>query len=284
MNEPPRRAVLSGDGRCHFQHGPIDLVLQAFGADLETEDAYDQAWARFETILEELVSELPALRAPLGDAAPALSGPVARAMAEACAPHRTSFVTPMAAVAGAVADATLAAMTEGRELEKAYVNNGGDIALYLTPGTALTSGLVTLGARPSFDGFSRIEATNPARGIATSGWRGRSFSLGIADSVTVLAWSAAEADVAATVIANAVDLDDAAVQRTPATDLAPDSDLGSRPVTVAVGPLAPEKIDAALTRGLGCARVMAQRGLIVDACLALQGESRVLGGLMVSAA
>ena len=44
------------------------------------------------------------------------------------------------------------------------------------------------------------------RGIATSGWRGRSFSLGIADAVTVLAATAAEADAAATVIANAVDL------------------------------------------------------------------------------
>ena len=44
------------------------------------------------------------------------------------------------------------------------------------------------------------------RGIATSGWRGRSFSLGIADAVTVLAATAAEADAAATMIANAVDL------------------------------------------------------------------------------
>lgn len=288
MSAPPARAVLPGGRRRHFQHGPIDLVLEAFGARRETEAAYGQAWARFETILEELATELPALRAPFDDTAPALLGPVARAMGQACAPHRASFVTPMAAVAGAVADATLAAMTEGRELEKAYVNNGGDIALYLTPGAALTSGLVTLGARPSFDGFTRIAATSPVRGIATSGWRGRSFSLGIADSVTVLARTAAEADVAATLIANAVDLDDPAVRRAPANELAPDSDLGARAVTVAVGPLPSEKIDAALARGLGRARVMARRGLIVDACLALQGETRVLGralgGLVVSAA
>jgi ApbE superfamily uncharacterized protein (UPF0280 family) len=132
--------------------------------------------------------------------------------------------------------------------------------------------------------LSRIEAASPVRGIATSGWRGRSLSLGIADSVTVLARSAAEADVAATLIANAVDLDDAAVRREAARDLAPDSDLGARPVTVAVGPLRPEQIDAALARGLARARVMAQRGLIVDACLALQGETRVMGRALVSAA
>ncbi len=284
MSAPPVRAVLPDGRRRHFQHGPIDLVLEAFGGGSETEAAYDQAWARFETILEELVAELPALRAPLDDAAPALMGPVARAMGQACAPHRDTFVTPMAAVAGAVADAVLAAMTEGRALDKAYVNNGGDIALHLTPGAALTSGLITLAARPSFDGFSRIAATSPVRGIATSGWRGRSLSLGIADSVTVLARSAAEADVAATLIANAVDLDDPAVRREPANELAPDSDLGARPVTVAVGPLAPGKIDVALTRGLDRAQDMVRRGLIVDACLALQSETRVLGRALVSAA
>ncbi len=38
----------------------------------------------------------------------------------------------MAAVAGAVADHILAAMIAGRRLAKAYVNDGGDIALHLT--------------------------------------------------------------------------------------------------------------------------------------------------------
>ena len=284
MSAPPRRAVLPDGRRRHFQHGPIDLVIEAFGAGSETEAAYGQAWGRFETILDELVAELPALRAPLGDTAPRLAGPVARAMAEACAPQRDSFVTPMAAVAGAVADAVLAAMTAGRDLDKAYVNNGGDIALHLSPGTALTGGLVTLGARPSFDGFSRIEAASPVRGIATSGWRGRSLSLGIAESVTVLARNAAEADVAATLIANAVDLDDPAIRREPANEIAPDSDLGAQSVTVAVGPLPRDKIDAALARGLERARVMARRGSIVDACLTLQGATRVLGCALVSAA
>ncbi len=284
MSAPPARAILPDGRRRHFQHGPIDLVLEAFGGACETEAAYGQAWARFETVLEELVAELPTLRAPVTERRPRLAGPVARAMGHACAPHRTNFVTPMAAVAGAVADATLAAMTEGRALEKAYVNNGGDIALHLTPGAVLTGGLVTLGVWPSFDGFSRVTASSPVRGIATSGWRGRSLSLGIADSVTVLARSAAEADVAATLIANAVDLDDPVVRRQPANELAPDSDLGAREVTVAVGPLAPEKTDLALTRGLTRARVMAEGGLIVDACLTLQGETRVLGQRLVSAA
>ncbi len=90
--------------------------------------------------------------------------------------------------------------------------------------------------------------------------------------------------MAATLIANAVDLDDPAVRRKPANELAPDSDLGAQSVTVAVGPLTPDKTGLALTRGLTRARIMARRGLIVDACLTLQGETRVFGRALVSAA
>ena len=42
-----------------------------------------------------------------------------------------SFITPMAAVAGAVADEILQAMRRAAPLARAYVNNGGDIALHL---------------------------------------------------------------------------------------------------------------------------------------------------------
>ena len=76
----------------------------------EVEAAYDQAWDRFQTVLEELVAELPALRTPLGEECVPVTGAMARSMVRACAPHRPLFITPMAAVAGAVADAVLAAV------------------------------------------------------------------------------------------------------------------------------------------------------------------------------
>src|SRR5690606_38926436 len=108
-----------------------------------------------------------------------------------------------------------------------------------------------------------IRTEGPVRGVATSGWRGRSFSLGIADAVTVLARTGAEADAAATLVANAVDLPGhVAVTRRPARDLAPDSDLGDRPVTTGVGPLSPGEIGAALARGLAVAEGFRRRGLI----------------------
>ena len=97
---------------------------------------------------------------------------------------------------------------------------------------------------PSLDGTFRITAESGVRGVATSGWRGRSFSLGIADSATVLAATAAQADAAATVIANAVDADDPRIRRAPANRLRDDSDLGDRLVTCAVGALPPAVVDA----------------------------------------
>ena len=269
----PIQALLPG-GRRHFQHGPIDLVIEAFGPPGEVAAAYNQAWARFETVLDELVGELPVLRQPTGP----LRGAIAMAMREACAAHVGVFVTPMAAVAGAVADAILAALTAGRRLGKAYVNNGGDIALHLAPGQALRAGIVTMGEAPGLDGAALIEAKTNVRGIATSGWRGRSFSLGIADSVTVLATDAAMADVCATLIANAVDIEDPAIRRAPACSLDPDSDLEDRLVTTGVGRLPIESIERALASGVDTARNMHGRGLITGALLSLQECSRSIGG------
>ncbi|MFM9859174.1 UPF0280 family protein [Pseudoxanthobacter sp. M-2] len=215
-------------------------------------------------------------------------------------PHTAPFITPMAAVAGSVADEILAAMlagasaaegASGREhsplvdhpLSRAYVNNGGDIALHLAPGERFRIGLVDRPDRPSLDAsslFARTElsAADGVGGIATSGWRGRSFSLGIADAVTVLAATAASADAAATVIANAVNLPGhPAIVRVPARDLAPDSDLGDRPVTRGVGPLTAQEIDEALTAGVAVAEDLCRRGLIAGAALHLAGATRIVG-------
>ena len=101
-----------------------------------------------------------------------------------------------------------------------------------------------------------VDADDPSRGVATSGRHGRSFSLGIADAVTVLAKTAASADAAATIIANAVDLPGhPAIIRRPACELQPDSDLGPRLVTREVGELAGNEIEEALAAGEApCAR------------------------------
>jgi ApbE superfamily uncharacterized protein (UPF0280 family) len=268
------------DGRrLHLNHGPIDLIVEAFGDPDEVRAAYEQVVARFRTILPELVEELPELRrASIRDRPRDFRGGVARRMEAAVAPLADIFLTPMAAVAGAVADETMAALTQGRRLRKAYVNNGGDTVLHLTPGARIDIAVAAT-SRGLSDRIT-IRADDPVRGLATSGWRGRSFSLGIADAVTVLAQTAAEADAAATVIANAVDLPGhPAVQRRPARDLAPDSDLGDRLVTTGVGALARAEVEEALGRGLAVAETLRGRGVIASAALFLSGEAHVCGAI-----
>ena len=270
-------AALLPDGRLHLQHGPIDLIIEAFGAPPEVQAAYRQAVDRFGDVLPTLVKELPVLRRAVGDAYPLLQGPVARRMAEAVWPYRDVYITPMAAVAGSVADEMLQALTEGRAVDKAYVNNGGDIAIHLAPGQSLRAAIVANVDAPALDGGVELSAGSPVRGLATSGWRGRSFSLGIADSVTILAQTAAMADAAATIVANAVDADHPAIARQPANSISDDTDLGALLVTTSVGALPADVVAAALERGLARAGELRTRGLIEGAALALQGEWRLTG-------
>ena len=269
---------LVGD-RLHLSHGPIDVVLKAWGKASDVRDAYEAACGRLPAILPELCDELGQLRTPM-EAQPCVESPVARRMVEACRPFAGVFVTPMAAVAGAVADELLAYMTAAAPLERAFVNDGGDIAVLITEGRALDIGVAgdfSRGSAPLLNGSLRLDAGSGVGGIATSGARGRSFSLGIADAVTTLARDAATADVAATLIANAVNIDSPAIVRRRARDLDPDSDLRDLPVTVSVGPLSSAEVDTALARGLERAADFRRRGLIADACLMLAGQSRALG-------
>jgi hypothetical protein len=121
-----------------------------------------------------------------------------------------------------------------------------------------------------------VGASSAVRGVATSGWGGRSLSLGIADAVTVRARTAAQADAAATMIANEVDCEHPAIERAPASALHDDSDLGERLATVRVGRLPFPAIDAALARGERFARELVARGLVEQAMLSLQGRSRIV--------
>jgi len=279
MREPPVMRYLPDDRRLHFHDGPIDLILEAFGAPAQIEAAYRAAAKRFVTVLDELCSELPLLRSAARPGSPRPQGPVAQRMADAVAPFASRhFITPMAAVAGAVAEEILAAMTNAATLSRAYVNDGGDIALHLAPGESFAIGMVERPDRPSFFGTARIEAAQKVRGIATSGWRGRSFSLGIADAVTVLAATAAQADAAATIVANAVNLPShPAITRAPANEIAPENDLGNRPVTRAVGELLPIEIAQALASGAAQANELIAEDRISAAALNLAGHTHVTG-------
>jgi len=272
------QANLLEDGkRLHLQHGPIDLVIEAFGTVEEVKKAYEQAIKGFQLLLATLVEELTALKRPLGKRSCLLQGPVACRMLQATWPHRHQFITPMAAVAGAVADEVLGYLTRGRQLERAYVNNGGDIALYVGEKASLEVGIISRVSPVTMAGSVRIESKMLSRGIATSGFGGRSQSFGIADAVTVLAKNAAVADGAATLIANQVNVEDALILRQPATEVDDNSDLGNKLVTLEVGPLSREKIQEAISLGALEAWKMLEQNLIHGAAIFLGKEKRFIG-------
>jgi ApbE superfamily uncharacterized protein (UPF0280 family) len=274
----PTMVMLPDGQRLHLQHGPIDLVIEADGSGDEILASYHQAAQRFETVLTELVGELGVLRMPAASDE-RLDGVVARRMREATLPHTENFITPMAAVAGAVADEILASMVAGRRLDRAYVNNAGDIALYLGEGARYVAALVADPVQARIICRATVTAADPVRGFATSGRHGRSHSLGIADAVTVLARNAAAADAAATMIANAVDLPGSAkISRAPARELYPESDLGDRLVTVDVAGLSRADVALALITGQERAEKLVAAGLIQSAFLCLDGVCRSVGG------
>jgi len=286
---------LDGD-RWHFAHGPIDLIIDVDADESVREAAVDACWRQFQEVLPSLVAELPSLkRAAQGH--PGVIAPVARRMLAACAPFADErFITPMAAVAGAVADHLIGAL-ERPGVRRAFINNGGDIALLLTPDTQYRVGIwsrierparneeepYNLGALGGLDSLFSIGHASPVRGVATSGWRGRSQSLGIADSVTVLARTAAAADAAATLIANAVDCDAPGIVRVPAVQVKDDSDLGQRLVTVEVPMLAAAAIASALARGRAEAERWRDRGCLYAAALFLQGRCEIVAPASASA-
>ncbi len=261
------------DGRLLLQHGPINLVLS-----LETADQRDRraaefvATQRFGTLLSELVSELPILKAPVSSKVAVPKGPVARRMHLAAKVFADlAFVTPMAAVAGAVADEVLACVMRHVRIDKIMVNNGGDIALHVRGERTCRVSVRNL----SNQELARVQvsAMDGVGGIATSGRGGKSMTLGIADSVTVLASSAAQADVAATLIANAVDLPGhPAVRRVSARRLDETTDLGHRKVVVGCGVLEIEDVESALERGRAVAQNMVDDGHINAAALFLKSE------------
>ena len=250
------------DNRLFLNHGPIDIVLEAFGKDKPL--AYEKAKKYFSTLLNELVLDMDLLKKEVVPHRN-FNNKISQSMQNATEKFYPDFITPMAAVAGSVADNILNVLVKDTKLEKAYVNNGGDVSFYLTENQTVKSSLASI---PNI--IAEIDYKDKSRGIATSGWRGRSFSLGIADSVTVLADNAAMADAAATMIANSVNIKNhPSIIKKPAEEIYEDSDLKNLMVTVEVGDLKQSEIEDALKNGNEVGKKYLENGLINAALIEL---------------
>jgi hypothetical protein len=180
-------------------------------------------------------------------------------------------LTPMAAVAGTIADAVADFLFE-RGMTKVVVDNGGDVALRTNGEDPLTVGI-----RPDVNdrSVSYVIGLDPgirSHGVATSGLGGRSLTRGIASAATVVARTASLADAAATAVANASFLEDEQVLRCPAEELDPYTDIPGLEVTFKVGSLSEEKRSTAVSKAIRRAEELVRREVILGAFVAVQGR------------
>ena len=250
------------DNKLFLRHGPINIVLEAIGIDKDL--AYQNVKGYFETLLEQLVLDMDLLKKEVVFNRK-FNNKISQSMQDATEKYSPTFITPMAAVAGSIADNILRVLINDTNLEKAYVNNGGDVSFYLNKNQIMKSSLAAI---PNM--IAEIKYKDKSRGIATSGWRGKSFSRGIADSVTVLADNAAMADAAATMIGNAVDIyNHPKIKKQPANEMYEDSDLKNLLITVEVGLLTKVEIKEALKNGYQTALQYINKDLINTALIQL---------------
>lgn len=270
----------------HLQDGPLTLTVGLDASPGAVAAAHKAAIVRFRSLADEIEEELPTLREPADHGSTRLTGSVARRAWRAVRPFAASgFITPLAAIRGAVAEEILAAAMASADTARIFVNFSGHVALHLTPGHGFRAGLADgadLGAP-----FTSVEVrvADPVRGIGVSGRAIDGSSRGIADAVTVLAQTAAKADVAAMLIANAVDLPEhPGVRRSEA--VLPNSGhlLGERTVVTDLAALEDGDILQALATGKAVADDLVARGLVASACLRFAGRTASSGAMSFSSA
>ena len=129
------------DGRVFFDYGPASMVVTARRGDEDLSDLAASAFPFLRDSLSEIAGALPILRQyPDGMDYSELTG-LPRVMAESVLATGEPTLTPMAAVAGTVADA-MADWLFARGADLVAVNNGGDVALRLGEGRSIRMGIL----------------------------------------------------------------------------------------------------------------------------------------------
>ncbi len=223
--------------------------------------------------LEQIAKDRDSLKLPAKDLGSAPEGLLTKIMWSAAYVVDASDLTPMAAVAGTIADATADFLAESG-LTRVIINNGGDLAVRLEEGEE-----IWVGIRPDVNKHRithrlLINYKMGIGGICTSGLGGRSFTRGVASAVTILANRAAIADAAATAIANATYIQNSEVHREIADKIDPDTDLKGLEVTTYVGKLSDNQIELAIEQGITRSEELIQRGIIKGACVAVKSKMK----------
>jgi len=258
--------------------GPMRMFIEGFAFGVPQPDSCVDAAQKAIEFLEQIASRWQYFKSPARQIDESPGNPLLHSMWEAARLVGDPDLTPMAAVAGAIAEATADLLSKSG-ITRVVVNNGGDLAIRLGPGDSLAVGIRPDVARPDVTHRIVLTPEMNVNGICTSGLGGRSFTRGIASAATVLGQSAAVADAAATAIANATFIDAPAVKRVMADAVDPDTDLNGVEVTSAVGELSEGEIELALSQGIAKAERLFEKGLIIGACLTVKKHTRCTGSI-----
>jgi ApbE superfamily uncharacterized protein (UPF0280 family) len=259
-------AVLA-EGRVMVDCGPMRLVIQAFKDGQPQTDPAQEAAGDALIYLERVARLKKTLSLPAHRIRKLPEDEIAVRMCRSVLAIGDDDLTPMAAVAGTIAD-FVADRLYRQAMSKVVVDNGGDIAVRLRGRESVTIGIRTDIRRPAVSHVIRLDSRSASWGITTSGVGGRSFTRGIASAVTTIAGTASVADAAATAIANACMVADNKILQVPAQQLDPNTDLIGIPVTVKVGALSSDKIRLAVQKALQKAEHLAQKNIIGGALIA----------------
>jgi ApbE superfamily uncharacterized protein (UPF0280 family) len=222
------------------EYGPMRLVICAWQNGRPQTSLCRQAAEVSFGYLEAVAEHRKILAQPFKQISTPPDNNIVQRMIQSVKAVDDAELTPMAAVAGTIADA-VADWLFDRGLTKVVVDNGGDIAIRLAAGQT-----ATVGIRPQIDcldisHMAHLNDHRPSWGVTTSGLGGRSFTRGIASAVTVIAVNASIADAASTAIANACFVQDPNIRQVPAEQIDPTTDLAGQLVTIGIGNLTRSK-------------------------------------------
>lgn len=248
------------------EYGPMRLVIRAWNKGQPLLAPARQAAVDAFGYLERIARWRPLLSRPWPQIEDLPPDEMAGRMVNSVKAIGDADLTPMAAVAGTIADAVADRLFE-QGATRVIVDNGGDIAIRLFGEETATVGIRPQVTNPMISHLIQLDAVRPAWGVTTSGLGGRSFTRGIASAVTVLAASAAAADAASTAIANACFVENENIRQIPAELIDPNTDLAGIPVTVSVGELSRAEIKAAIEKALHRAEDLIARGVILGALI-----------------
>jgi len=262
----------------HVEIGPASLVITAEKGGRIFAFKRAKVEERVKSILGEIGAYLPLLKQKAYRIRNVKGlPPTVRNMVEAAKAVDEEGLTPMASVAGAVSDG-LRKFLKADNPDVIMINNGGDISIFNGAGKALGIGIGDIATGSPTPYVLRIAGMN-GFGIATSGFGGRSFTLGLADLATVVAPTGALADAAATFLGNRTNVQTDAVTREKACDVDPLTDIPEELVTIRIGEMDRELVMKALRNGLAEAARLKDRGVIHEALIVIKGEmAATMGG------